>query len=88
MSFEGGKYIEQSFNDKMCFKITFRYEYELIVVPGLVLNDSITPVIRTKVKEPPVMINPDDLGGSTAAGKTFTMGVRLKSAKVSIKFIS
>lgn len=54
------------------------------MVPGLVLNDSVTPIIRTKVKEPPVMINPEDLGGSTAAGKTFTMGVRLKSPNVSM----
>lgn len=62
--------------------IDSRYEYELIVVPGLDLNDSVVPVIKTRVKEPPALINPVDLGGSTAAGKTFTMGVRLRTQQV------
>lgn len=59
-----------------------RYEYELIVVSGQVLNDTVTPVIRKRVKEPPVLINPEDLGGNVAAGKIFTMGIRLRSEKV------
>lgn len=60
----------------------FRFDYELVVVPGLVLNDSITPIIKTIAKEPPLFINPPDLGGANAAGKTFTMGIRARSAKV------
>lgn len=54
----------------------------MIVVAGQILNDSIAPIIKRPVKEPPALINPDDLGGSNAAGKIFTMGVRLKSKDV------
>lgn len=50
-----------------------------MVVPGLVLNDSIKPIVQKIAKEPPIMINPDQLGGSLAAGKTFTMGIRSKT---------
>lgn len=64
-------------------RFPYRYEYELIVVPGLVLNDSVIPIIKTYANEPPILINPSDLGGINAAGKTFTMGMRLKSPKVS-----
>lgn len=39
-------------------QLNFRYEYELIVVPGLTLNDSIPPIIKTKVKKSPISINP------------------------------
>lgn len=38
--------------------LNFRYEYELIVVAGLTLNDSIPPIIKTKVKKSPISINP------------------------------
>lgn len=61
----------------------FRFEYELVVVPGLVLNDSVAPVIKKRVKEAPVLINIQDLGGDVAAGKTFTMGIRMRTQKVS-----
>lgn len=61
----------------------FRYEYELVVVRGLVLNDSVTPIIRRTAKEPPISLNPEDLGGEAAARHVFTMGVRLKSKEVS-----
>lgn len=39
--------------------MNFRHEYELMVVPGRVLNESITPIIKTKAKDPPVLINID-----------------------------
>lgn len=53
-------------------------------MPGLVLNESVTPIIKKITKEPPIYIDPQDLGGSSAAGKKFTMGVRLRSSDVSI----
>lgn len=59
------------------------YEYELLVVPGLVLNHSMSPTVKKVIKRPPMWIYPDELGGSDAAGKTFTIGVRLKTAEVS-----
>lgn len=65
----------------------FRYEYELLVVQGLVLNDSVTPIIRRTAKEPPITLSPDELGGKAAARKIFTMGVRLKSPEVSISIL-
>lgn len=68
------------------FVFRLRYEYELLVVPGLVLNDSIKPIVQKIAKEPPIMINPDQLGGSEAAGKTFTMGIRLKTVNNVIAF--
>lgn len=67
-------------NFNLYFAICFRYEYELVVVPGLILNDSIKPIVRKIAKEPPLLINPDQLGGQLAAGKTFTMGIRSKTA--------
>lgn len=75
--------LEFNKNELIRKKILHSYEYELIVVPGLVLNDSVIPIIKTYAKEPPILINPSDLGGINAAGKTFTMGIRLKSPKVS-----
>lgn len=66
----------------------FRYEYELVVYPGVNLNDTVNPVVRVTAKAPPIFINPQDLGGSTAAGQIFTVGIRLKSVKVSHHFIS
>lgn len=60
-----------------------RYEYELVVVPGLTLNQSVTPIIRLTAKEPPMFVNPEDLGGVSSAGLVYTMGVRLKSPEVS-----
>lgn len=53
------------------------------MVQGLVLNDSITPMIRRTAKEPPITLNPDELGGEAAARHVFTMGMRLKSPEVS-----
>lgn len=64
--------------------VIFRYEYELVVVQGLVLNDSVTPIIRRTAKEPPLTLSPDELGGKAANRHVFTMGVRLKSPEVSI----
>jgi len=57
-----------------------KYEYEMVVVPGKVLNDSISPIVKKKAVKPPALINPPDLGGNTAAGKMFTIGIRLKTA--------
>lgn len=59
------------------------YDYELIVMPGLVLNHSLTPTLKKMIKRPPMWIHPVELGGSEAAGKTFTIGVRLKTSEVS-----
>lgn len=50
------------------------------MVPGLVLNDSVKPIVQKIAKEPPFMIDLDQLGGRLAAGKTFTMGIRSKTA--------
>lgn len=66
------------------FCFVFRYEYELVVVQGLVLNDSVTPLIRRTAKVPPMTLSPDELGGEAAAQHKFTMGVRLKSPDVSM----
>jgi hypothetical protein len=32
---------------------------------------------------PPILVNPDRLGGADAVGKVFTIGVRLKTLQVS-----
>lgn len=66
------------------FNCCFSYEYEVIVVPGDDINDAVKPIIKTVTKEPPIFITPQDLGGSSATYKTFTMGVRLRSQQVSI----
>lgn len=55
---------------------------------GLVLNDTVTPIIRRTAKEPPITLSPDELGGKAAARQVFTMGVRLKSREVSFFFRS
>lgn len=64
----------------------FRFVYELVVHSGKFLNDTTTPIVRVTAKSPPILINPEDLGGSTAAGKLFTVGIRLKSTKVCTVF--
>lgn len=63
----------------------FRYTYELTVVSGIHLNESSTPLIKQTYSRPPVSISLDDLGGENAAGKIFTMTVRLRSPHVSIQ---
>lgn len=70
--------------DKLTDGSSYRYEYELLVYQGVELKDSSTPIIRRTAKEPPITLNPDELGGEPAAGKKFTMGVRLKSPEVSV----
>lgn len=73
---------------KLKFNICIdRYEYELVIVRGLFLNDTSPPVIRRTAKEPPILVNPEDLGGENSAGQVYTMGVRLKSKQVSPFFI-
>lgn len=52
-----------------------------MVVPGLVLNDSIKPIVNKNAKESPIRIKLDELGGRSAAGKTFTMGIRVKNVE-------
>lgn len=63
------------------FCLHYRFEYELTVVEGLKINDTIPSILRMRAKQPPIYINPIDLGGSHAAGRIFTLGVRVRSAK-------
>lgn len=60
-----------------------RFTYQLLVVEGSVMNESLTPVLTMEAKIPPLFMNPSDLGGTETAGKIFTLGVRLKSEAVS-----
>lgn len=66
------------------FALTARltYDYELIVVPGLDMNHSMVPTLKKVIKKPPTWIHPTELGGEDAAGKTFTISVRLKTSDV------
>lgn len=60
----------------------FRFIYQLVVVDGVEMNQNLTPVIVMEAKQPPLFLNPSDLGGSETSGHVYTMGVRLKSEKV------
>lgn len=60
------------------------YEYELVVIPGVKIDQTVEPLLKIPAKKSPISVNPNDLGGSIAAGKVFTMGVRAKSSEVSI----
>lgn len=49
---------------------------------GMDMNDSMTPLLTRDSRDAPILLHPIDLGGADAAGKIFTMGVRLKSDQV------
>lgn len=70
-------------NLKLLF-FSFRFTYQLVVVSGMEMNDSMTPILTAEAKTPPIFVNPFDLGGTESAGKIFTMGVRVKTDKVNI----
>lgn len=57
----------------------------MVVMPGMGMNESITPILVIEAKIPPIFVNPSDLGGAESAGKVFTMGVRIKTENVCIK---
>lgn len=59
-----------------------KYTYQLVVLAGMDMNDSVTPLLTIDAQDPPIFVNPIDLGGADAAGKIFTMGVRIKSDQV------
>lgn len=59
-----------------------RFTYQLVVVEGLEMNESLTPVLTMDAKIPPLFLNPTELSGWTA-GTVYTLGVRLKSDAVS-----
>lgn len=59
--------------------IYFSFDYELIIVQGLVLNDTIQPIVQKKTKLPPIFVTPDDLGGKLSIGRIYTLGVRIKT---------
>lgn len=59
-----------------------RYTYELLIVPGHEINGT-KPLLTIEAKSSPIHVHPNDLGGSDAALKEFTFGVRLKSEYVS-----
>lgn len=60
----------------------FRFVYELVVMKGNEMNESMKPVFTREATVPPIMFNPSDLGGEETGGQVFTMGVRVKSNKV------
>lgn len=41
-------------------------------------------VFSKESREPPMLINPSDLGDKDVAGQVFTFGVRTKSTEVSV----
>lgn len=61
-----------------------RITYELVVMKGHEINESMTPVLKRETALPPILINPSDLGGEETAGEVYTMGVRVKSKAVSV----
>lgn len=65
----------------------YSFTYQLVVLPGMELNESLTPIVTIDTKAPPVLLNPDMLGGASAAGKIFTAGVRVKTAAVRISIL-
>lgn len=57
--------------------------YQLVAVGGHEMNlTSTSPILTLDAKVPPILVNPDQLGGPEAAGQIFTMGVRLKTEQV------
>uniref|UniRef100_A0A2M4B8R2 Sortilin-related receptor n=1 Tax=Anopheles marajoara TaxID=58244 RepID=A0A2M4B8R2_9DIPT len=54
------------------------YTYEAVVKEGLALNSTAPPVVTLHSKEPPILINPDQLQSISENG-FFTVGVRLKT---------
>lgn len=66
---------------KTKFDFNSRFEYELQVAEGLVLNGTVPTIINKRVKVPPIFINPEELGGELSAGRTFTLGVRIVTAQ-------
>lgn len=59
-----------------------RFIYELVVMKGNEMNESVKPVLTREATVPPIMFNPSDLGGEETGGQVFTMGVRVKSKAV------
>lgn len=60
-----------------------KYKYEAVVFEGTGING--TQVFALESAESPIVIHQSHLGGSTAAGKVFTVGVRLKTDRVRMK---
>lgn len=60
-----------------------RFMYELVVMKGNEMNETIKPVLTREAKVPPILLNPNELGGEETGGQVFTMGVRVKSKAVS-----
>lgn len=53
----------------------------MLVVRGLILNNTVTPILKLQAKVPPLFVSPDDLGGEITAGQIFTLGVRVRTAQ-------
>lgn len=58
-----------------------KHKYETVVFEGMGING--TQVALIEAKEAPVQIHQSHLGGAAAAGKVFTVGVRMKTERVS-----
>lgn len=60
------------------------FTYQLVVYSGINKNKSEIPFVMMEAKLPPILLNPDQLGGREAAGHVFTMGVRVKTSQVCV----
>lgn len=58
------------------------FTYQLVVYNGINKNKSEIPVVMMESNLPPILVNPDQLGGKAAAGQIFTIGVRVKTSQV------
>ncbi|XP_055389216.1 sortilin-related receptor-like [Condylostylus longicornis] len=60
----------------------FKFTYELVIYDGHYIHEvenNATEIKRISSNTPPILVNPDDLGGLHALGRIFTFGIRLKS---------
>jgi hypothetical protein len=65
--------------------IYYRFIYQAVVLPGHAANNKNAPLVIIDGTTPPILVNPDRLGGADAVGKVFTIGVRLKTLQVSVE---
>lgn len=59
-----------------------KFHYEIVVYPGTELNQTGVEVAILQTTKPPILIHPSHLGGDSARGKTFTVGIRMKTERV------
>lgn len=60
-----------------------KFSYEVCVYEGKGLGLPGGELTVLNAKEPPQLIHPTNLGGADASGKIFTVGVRIKTNRVS-----